>query len=119
MFLEECVLIDKKILVFTDFHIGYEEHIAERGALPDLQFKEIIERLNRIFTLLKRDNVKIKKIVILGDLKHEFGGISDKEWRETIGLLDYLDKKIVGDRNKRGRIILIKGNHDNILGPNA
>jgi len=119
MFLEDCVLIDGEILVFTDFHIGYEEHIAERGALPDLQFKEIIERLNRIFKLLEKNNVKIKKIVILGDLKHEFGGISDKEWRETIGLLDYLDEKIIGNRDKKRRIILIKGNHDNILGPIA
>lgn len=119
MFLEDCVLIDKEILIFTDFHIGYEEHIAEMGVLPDLQFKEIIERLDKVFDLLKKEKIGIKKIIILGDLKHEFGGISDKEWRETIGLLDYLDERIVGDRGKKGRIILIKGNHDNILRPIA
>jgi metallophosphoesterase superfamily enzyme len=94
-FLEDCVLIDKEVLVFTDFHIGYEEHIVEKNMLPDLQFKEIIERLDRIFGLLKKTGVEIKKIIILGDLKHEFGGISEKEWNETIRLLDYLNKRIV------------------------
>jgi putative SbcD/Mre11-related phosphoesterase len=116
-FLEDCLLINKEILVFGDVHIGYEEHIAEKGALPDLQFKEIIERLDRVFGVLKERRIKIKKIVIVGDLKHEFGGISDKEWSETLRLLDYLNEKI--EKNKKNSIILIKGNHDNILGPIA
>ncbi|MBS3078964.1 metallophosphoesterase [Candidatus Pacearchaeota archaeon] len=121
-FLEDCLLIDKEILVFGDVHIGYEEHIAERGAIPDVQFKEIIERLDRVFKLLKKDGILIKQIIILGDLKHEFGGISDKEWSETLRLIDYLDKKIEKDdmnKQKKDKIILIKGNHDNILGPIA
>ena len=60
----------------------------------------------------------IKKIIILGDLKHEFGKISDLEWKEGIKLLDYLDNK-VSSKNKTKGIVLIKGNHDNILGPIA
>lgn len=119
-FLEDCLLVDENILVFGDVHIGYEEHIAERGAIPDVQFKEIIERLERIFGVLKNKGIKIKKIVIVGDLKHEFGGISEKEWSETLKLLDYLEGKIEGGKkSEKENIILIKGNHDNILGPIA
>ena len=118
-FLEDCLLIDKEILVFGDVHIGYEEHIAEKGAIPDVQFKEIIERLDRIFKLLKKESIDLKQIIILGDLKHEFGGISDKEWNETLRLLDYLNEKVAKNTKFKEKIILIKGNHDNILGPIA
>ena len=78
--------------------------------VPRFQFPEIIRRLDNIFEKLKGN--KVDKIVINGDLKHEFGTISDQEWRHTLRLLDYLGKKCK-------EIILIKGNHDNILGPIA
>jgi hypothetical protein len=47
---------------------------------------------------------------MLGDIKHEFGTISRQEWRDTLNLLDYLV-------SKAGKVVLIKGNHDTILGP--
>jgi hypothetical protein len=56
--------------------------------------------------------VKPELIVMLGDIKHEFGTISRQEWRDTLNLLDYLMSKV-------GKIVLIKGNHDTILGPLA
>ncbi len=111
-FLENSLLIDNKILVFSDFHIGYEEYLFGKFLPIRVQLDEILKRLEGIFSLLKKEDVKISKIVILGDLKHEFGEISDSEWRETLELLDYLL-----ERTKK--IILIKGNHDNILGPIA
>src|SRR3989338_9325398 len=104
-------LYSKKTLVFTDFHIGYEEALNKQGILmPRFQFREIIERLENIFGKLK--GREIEKIVILGDLKHEFGTISEQEWRHTLRLLDYLGQHC-------REIILIKGNHDTILGPIA
>ena len=121
-FLHDALLIDNKILVISDLHIGYEDHIAEKGIFPRVQLKEIIEKLDGIFWNLSMRGIKIYQIVILGDLKHEFGGISDVEWGETLKFLDYLDKKIVKNtKNSKEfeRIILIKGNHDNILGPIA
>ncbi|MEK6859212.1 MAG: metallophosphoesterase [Nanoarchaeota archaeon] len=120
-FLHDCLLVDNSVLVLGDLHIGYEEHIAEKGIFPRIQLKEIIEKLNSVFWNLSMRGVKIKQVVILGDLKHEFGGISDVEWSETLAFLDYLDKKITGniDNVKKDRIILVKGNHDNIIGPIA
>ena len=98
-------------LVIADVHIGYEEALNKQGVLvPRLQFEEIVKRIELIFGLLK--NKQIKTIVINGDLKHEFGAISEQEWRNTLKFIDLLSRHFK-------EIILIKGNHDNILGPIA
>ena len=98
----------KKNLIFADFHIGFEEALNKQGVLvPRFQFNEVIKRLDKIFERVRG----IKRIIINGDVKHEFGKISDQEWRDTLKLLDYFMKK--------GEIILVKGNHDSILGPIA
>jgi len=109
--LMDLAIYVNKTLILTDFHIGYEEALNKQGLMiPRFQFKEIIQRLDKIFNKLK--NKKIDKIVINGDLKHEFGTISDQEWRHTLSLLDYFGKHCK-------EVILIKGNHDTILGPIA
>ena len=97
----------QKILILSDFHIGYEEYLNNQGILiPRFQFKEIIKRLENIFK-----KIKPSKIIINGDLKHEFGIISAQEWRHTLQLLDFLLKK--------APVTLIKGNHDTIIKPIA
>jgi putative SbcD/Mre11-related phosphoesterase len=97
-----------KVLVIADSHIGYEEALNKEGVMiPRLQYKEIMKQLEPVFKEIKPDI-----IVMLGDIKHEFGTISRQEWRDTLNLLDYL-------LSKTGKVILIKGNHDTILGPLA
>tara|TARA_Y100000031_G_scaffold117280_1_gene130141 strand:+ start:296 stop:1009 length:714 start_codon:yes stop_codon:yes gene_type:complete len=114
--LKDIELIDlaiytNKTLIFTDFHIGYEESLNKQGLMvPRFQFDEIMKRLEKIFSRLK--GKKIERIVVNGDLKHEFSTISDQEWRHTLKLLDFFEKHC-------NEIILIKGNHDTILGPIA
>ncbi len=111
-FLNKCVLIKEKsknILVLGDLHIGYEESLNKIGVLvPRMQFKEMVEELREIFS----DTGRVDEIVLLGDLKHEFGEISKQEWKEVTGILDLFKKWAK-------QIILIKGNHDTILGPIA
>ena len=109
-FMCDSLVINKEVLVFSDLHIGFEDILVGKGIFPRHQLKNIIEKLNDIFFNLNMREIKLKKIIILGDLKHEFGEISDAEWRETIKILDFLIKHCK-------EIILIKGNHDNILGP--
>jgi putative SbcD/Mre11-related phosphoesterase len=100
-------LVKHKTLVIADSHIGYEEGLQKKGVLvPMLQFKDILQRLEKIFS-----SVDVEQIIFNGDIKHEFGTISRQEWRETFDLLDFLGKK--------AKIVLIKGNHDTILGPIA
>src|SRR3989338_2222743 len=78
----------QSVLVISDLHIGFENMLNERG------------------------QKKVKEVVILGDLKHDFGGISRQEWKETLALLDFLKEKCK-------KIVLIRGNHDMILEPIA
>ena len=107
----DLALYFNSTLVITDVHIGYEEALNKQGILvPRLQFEEMVKRMEIIFKLLKNKN--IERIVVNGDLKHEFGTISEQEWRNTLKFLDLLEKHC-------NEIVLIKGNHDTILGPIA
>lgn len=100
------------VLVFGDIHLGFEEMLNKQGVfVPREQYKKIINNLDKIFSFLRLRGKKIKEIVILGDIKHEFGEINQQEWKEVLDFLDYLNEKI----GEKGEIILIKGNHDNIL----
>ncbi len=106
-------LVKSKTLVIADTHIGYEESLNKQGILiPRYQFKEIGQRLEKIIRAIKENNFDIDKIIINGDIKHEFGRISEQEWRHTLQLIDFLAKNCK-------ELILIKGNHDTILGPIA
>lgn len=99
---------EHKLLVFADFHIGYEEALNRQGILmPRFHFKDIIQRLGKILAKVKPD-----VIIINGDVKHEFGRISEQEWRETLKLIEFLAKHCK-------RLLLTKGNHDTKLGPIA
>ncbi len=107
----DLAIYTNKTLIVTDFHIGYEEALNKQGLMvPRFQFQEIMKRLEKIFSKLK--NKKVERIIVNGDLKHEFGTISEQEWRHTLRLLDCF-----GQHCKE--IVLIKGNHDTILGPIA
>jgi len=107
----DLAIYTNKTLIVTDFHIGYEEALNKQGLLvPRFQFQEIMIRLDSILDKLK--SKEIDRIIVNGDIKHEFGTISLLEWRHTLKLLDYFGKRCK-------EIILIKGNHDTILGPIA
>ena len=98
-------------LVIADLHIGYEEALNRQGFLvPRTQFEEIVKRIENIFNILK--GKKLKSIVINGDLKQEFGMISEQEWRNALKFLDLLAKHC-------DEVILVKGNHDTMLKPIA
>jgi putative SbcD/Mre11-related phosphoesterase len=96
----------EKILVISDLHIGHEEAMNRAGIfLPRVQFKQIMQDLRKIFEIVG----SVEEIIVLGDLKHEFGKISDQEWSETLKVLDFL-------LEKSKKVVLIKGNHDTVLG---
>lgn len=104
-----AILIEKeKTLIVSDFHMGFEETQNKQGMLlPRFQFKDTIARLEKILV-----KTKPRTVVINGDLKHEFGRITDQEWTDTLKLLDFISKNCK-------EIILIKGNHDKIIEPIA
>jgi len=93
------------LVVISDLQIGEELYLAEEKGIfiPQVQLKEIKKELNEIFK-----KVKASRILINGDVKHEFGEASKQEWREVIDLVEFLRKKVK-------EIIIVRGNHDNYL----
>ncbi len=108
--LETALWLKKtNILVIADLHLGFEETQTKQGVmLPRFNYNEIKKSLEKIF----EKNSFFEKIIINGDLKHEFGIPSEQEWKEALGMLDFLQKHCK-------EIVLVQGNHDNILGPIA
>lgn len=98
-----------KALIIADLHLGIEEMFNKQGnLLPRFNFAQIKKHLlQQVFA-----GVKPKLIIINGDLKHEFGTVSEQEWSEVIDMLRFLQSKC-------SKLVLIRGNHDTILGPVA
>ena len=97
----------KDYLIFGDLHLGFEESLVNQGILvPYSQIDQVIKRVNRII-----EKARPKIIIINGDLKDEFGRISQQEWRDSLKFIDSLKEKY--------KLIFIKGNHDTILEPIA
>jgi len=89
-------------LIISDLHIGYEQSLNREGIMvPRFQYKKIIERIEEIV-----DGADINRVIVNGDLKHEFGRITRQEWQEALNLIEFLKENFE-------EVILLKGNHDN------
>jgi len=98
----DLALVIGNYLIISDLHLGYEEALNADGIMiPKFQYEKIINRLEKIVSA-----TEAHKIIINGDLKHEFGKINRQEWREVISFINFLKENF-------DEIILIKGNHDN------
>lgn len=98
----------EKTLIINDLHLGYEGELHSKGILiPKIQYQDIIKELDKILKIINPS-----RIVINGDLKHEFGRISNQEWKDVLHFLDFLSQKCT-------EIIIIQGNHDPIITPIA
>ncbi|MDD5012478.1 MAG: metallophosphoesterase [Candidatus Nanoarchaeia archaeon] len=100
---------EKGILAVGDLHLGFEYKLQQSGVLvPEMQIEEVKKELAEIFEEIKKRNLKLKKIVFIGDIKHSFS----YEWKEKNYFNDILKflKGYIDDK----KVILIKGNHDTI-----
>lgn len=108
---DRCLFLKKdKIVIVGDLHLGYEDGLIKSGiSIPRTQLAETIAIFNRVF----EKTGKVKKIILLGDVKHYFGKILAQEREDFESImkifLNYLDKD--------GQIIITAGNHDKILLP--
>lgn len=99
----DCALLIGDYIIISDLHLGYEYALNAGGLMvPRFQYKKIIQRLGEIIL-----HSNARKIIINGDLKHEFSKISPQEWKEVKEFIDFLKEHFE-------EIILIKGNHDNL-----
>lgn len=92
-------------LIIADLHLGAEGVFIGKGALlPRTQQQETLKTLQGML-----DRCRPQRIIIAGDLKHEFGTIHDDEWRSVLEVLDFLQQV--------APVTVIKGNHDTLLVP--
>lgn len=109
-FIGKTLLIETektKILAIGDLHLGYEESLNKAGIFMHHHlFNETIKYLNSIF----EKTGKVNYVILLRDVKHSLGTIMKQEWTEILFLLAYLKEKCE-------EIVIVKGNHDNILKP--
>ena len=99
---------EKKILIVGDLHLGYEESLQEQGwTVPQILLDETMEIFKKIFKIAG----KVEKIILLGDVKHNFAGVLRQEMSDVYAVFGLFKKNLIND----GEIIVTKGNHDNIL----
>lgn len=99
----EPAFLSGDTLVISDLHIGYEGEVRLRGVV----FPSLTEKmLDRVLNLIKKNSVK--RLIILGDLKHTVYGPRGLEWKEIPAFM----KRIVNESEWVG---VIPGNHDGDL----
>ena len=95
----EPALIVEDMLIVGDLHIGIETELYRSGFSIPSNIENLKEKILRI----AKENL-CKKLVLLGDVKHEFTGISYQEKREIPDFLRELSESI--------EVHIIPGNHD-------
>jgi len=98
---------EQGILAVGDLHLGYEEMLKDQGVMVPFNQVQIVKKeLSRVFRNIKERGEKLKKVILLGDIKHHFSFQKGEKF-EVRKIMDFL-KKYVKEEN----IILIKGNHE-------
>tara|TARA_B100000029_G_scaffold144286_1_gene139511 strand:- start:200 stop:955 length:756 start_codon:yes stop_codon:yes gene_type:complete len=92
---------EKKYLVITDLHIGFENEFAtnkiELG--KNSSINETIKKLKKLIKIEKPEST-----ILLGDIKSSINRISDTEWKEIPHFFEAIKKET--------NLILVPGNHD-------
>ncbi len=86
-------------LVVADLHMGMESELASRGVVLPSQVPKIKERL---LELIERE--RPKRLIFLGDVKHNVPIATWQEWRELPAFFEELAKLV--------RVEVVPGNHD-------
>lgn len=99
-----ALILDGDVMVVADLHLGYEAALELEGlSIPRVQTAKIEEYLLRTM-----DALAPSKVVVAGDLKHNFSRNLTQEWQDIA--------KFVGIMADMTTLEVVKGNHDNYLG---
>ena len=101
---DRCLILDEgPTVVLGDLHLGYERALEQEGMyLPRINTESIRESLNDIIS-----KYEPRRIVLLGDIKHDFRRAGFEEKREV--------RKIFTLLSEAAQVVAVKGNHDNYL----
>ncbi len=95
-----------RAFVIADIHIGYEHALLREGFLvPKHFFRDFLVRLEHALHACKKQG--LERVIINGDLVHDFGTLSRSARQQLTQFFTLL--------RKFGEIIVISGNHDAIL----
>ncbi len=102
---EGCAIINDDTMVISDLHLGYEGVMATSGLfMPRVSLQDITDKIENV---LKREN-NVSKLIINGDLKHEFAELHRFEWKDVDDFVRYAKERF-------SELIVVRGNHDNYL----
>ena len=92
---------DKKNLVISDLHIGFEHKFSSNKSLVEKNssINDIISNITKIIKKEKPDT-----LILLGDIKSSIQTITKSEWKDVPYFFEELSKSL--------EVILIPGNHD-------
>ncbi len=97
----EKAAIIGKAAVIADLHLGFENVMQNRGvAIPRMQVREIVKNVKRIV-----EKYEVDKLIVAGDLKHEFSRNLPYEWEDVREFVESVDVELE----------VVRGNHDNYL----
>ena len=96
---DEPALVVKNMLIVGDLHIGIESELYKSG----FSIPSNVEKLKQKILRIAKEN-SCEKLVLLGDIKHEFAGVSYQEEREIPMFLEDLSKNM--------EVHITPGNHD-------
>lgn len=95
-----ALVIDDRILVVADLHIGMERELKEAGFILPSQTEKMTARLISIV-----EEKEPERLIILGDLKHNIPQTSRQEWDEVPLLIQALQEYVE-------EVEVLPGNHD-------
>jgi len=92
---------DKKNLVISDLHIGFEHKFSSNKSLVEKNssINDIISNITKIIKKEKPDT-----LILLGDIKSSIQTITKSEWKDVPYFFEEVSKLL--------EVILIPGNHD-------
>lgn len=101
---DRCLVLDEgPTVVLGDLHLGYERALEQEGMyIPRTNTDAIRDSLNEILC-----RYEPSRVVLLGDIKHDFKRSGFEEKREV--------RKIMSLLSEAAETVVIKGNHDNYL----
>ncbi len=99
-----ALLTDDNVLVVADLHLGCEAALEDEGlSLPRVQTRKLTRYMQDLISRFQPS-----KVVIAGDMKHNFSRNLNQEWQDV--------NEFVGLLRSLARLEVVKGNHDNYLG---
>jgi putative SbcD/Mre11-related phosphoesterase len=97
------LITPEDVMVVADLHLGCEAALEQEGlSLPHVQTRKIESYVRELI-----DSVSPSKLIVAGDLKHNFSRNLTQEWQDVSGFVRGLSETVP--------LEVVKGNHDNFL----